>query len=164
MADSLNIAEKIMHYYKKTGKLLALQGERCGPSVQKNVYKFDAIHFFIYTAKDLITNNYLSLDELLDFARAEELETVPVITEWKNIPLCNIISDVANADAASTRYYAAQPNAPETLNLYYQIKPNETPAFEKNGIYFHEGIVVRGMNHEFSFKIKNPDYAYWFGG
>ncbi|MDR2842538.1 MAG: hypothetical protein LBV52_05000 [Spirochaetaceae bacterium] len=158
-ANDLEIPDKIMHYYKKTGKLLALQGERCGPSVQKNVYKFDRIHFFIYTARDLITNNYLTLDEMLDFARTENLETVPVIEEWKNIPLCEIISDSGSADAVSARYFALKP---EGLDLQYKLKSGEKPAFAKNGIYFHEGIVVRGMAQEFSFKVKNPDYAYWF--
>ncbi|GHV73778.1 hypothetical protein AGMMS49940_10800 [Spirochaetia bacterium] len=159
LADAYHIPDILQDYYKQTGKLLAIQGERCGPGVQKNIYRFPSPRLFIYTARDLITNRYLSWQELTDFSAVSGIPTVPVISEWVNIPLREIISSVDQADTVSTRYFAFTPDG---LDYHYQLKPKEKPAFEKNSIYYHEGIVIRGMNQEFSFKVKNPDYAFWF--
>jgi hypothetical protein len=151
---------KIMAYYEKTGKLLAVQGERCGPGVQKNIYKFKTPQFFMYTARDIIANEYLSYEAMAEFAAASDIPMVPVISEWVNVPLRDIISTVDMADAVSARYFAL--NSGGEADMHYRLQAGEKPAFEKNGVYFHEGIVIRGMNQEFSFKVKNPDYAYWF--
>ncbi|GHV76409.1 hypothetical protein AGMMS49942_12300 [Spirochaetia bacterium] len=159
LADTYHIPDVLQDYYKKTGKLLAIQGERCGPGVQKNIYRFPSSRLFLYTARDLITNRYLSWQELADFSAVSGIPTVPVISEWVNIPLREIISSVDQADAVSRRCFAFTPDG---LDYHYQLKPKEKPGFEKNSIYYHEGIVIRGMNQEFSFKVKNPDYAFWF--
>ncbi|GHV88616.1 hypothetical protein AGMMS50267_09760 [Spirochaetia bacterium] len=159
VADAYHIPEALQDYYKKTGKLLAIQGERCGPGVQKNIYRFPSSKLFLYTARDLITNRYLSWQELADFSAASGIPTVPAISEWVNVPLREIITSAGEADAVGTRYFAFTPDG---LDYHYQLKAGEKPAFEKNSIYYHEGIVIRGMNQEFSFKVKSPDYAYWF--
>jgi hypothetical protein len=161
-ADENNIAALIMDYYKKTGKLLAIQGELCGPGIQKNIYRFSKHILFIYTAKNVITNDYLSFDELRDFSKETGLTLVPVVKggdELVNVPLREIISDVKDADQVSTLYFKFTPDG---IDYHYKLKSGEKAAFEKNGIYFHEGIVLRGMKQEFSFKIKSPDYAFWF--
>jgi hypothetical protein len=178
-ADENNIAALIMDYYKKTEKLLAIQGELCGPGIQKNIYRFSKHILFIYTAKNVITNDYLSFDELRDFSKVTGFTLVPVvkgagttsggegvmgggsgtIKEWVNVPLRDIISDVKDADQVSRLYFKL---TPEGIDYHYNLKSGEKAAFEKNGIYFHEGIVIRGMKQEFSFKIKSPDYAFWF--
>ncbi|GHV69037.1 hypothetical protein AGMMS49928_10110 [Spirochaetia bacterium] len=160
MADACDAAGVIRRYYEQTGKLLAIQGERCGPGVQKNVYGFTESRFFLYTAKDIIANRYLSFGELTQFSAAANIPLVPVIEEWANVPLSSIISKVEDADAVSARYFFRAKNS--AAELQYNLKNGEKPGFEKNGVYFHEGIVIRGMNQEFSFKIKNPEYAYWF--
>ena len=41
----------------------------------------------------------------------------------------------------------------------------EVVSGKKGKDYFlHEGVVVRGMNNEFSFEIKDAEYAYDFSG
>ncbi|GHU75120.1 hypothetical protein FACS189461_0750 [Spirochaetia bacterium] len=160
MADACDAATAIRRYHEQTGKLLAIQGERCGPGVQKNVYGFAESRFFLYTAKDIIANRYLSFDELRQFSTAANIPLVPVIEEWVNVPLGSIISKVEDADRLSARYFFREKNS--EAELQYTLKTGEKPGFEKNGVYFHEGLVIRGMNQEFSFKIKNPEYAYWF--
>jgi hypothetical protein len=162
LADDINAAELILQYYKKTGKLLAIQGERCGPGVQKNIYRLPVSKLFLYTARDVVSGNYLNFGQLKEFSNFSGIPTVPEIPEWYNVPLKNIISDVAAADAVSTRYFKFTSDAPDGIDFLYKLQGNEKPAFQKNDIYFHEGIVVRGMKGEFSFKIKSPDYAYWF--
>ncbi|GHV95197.1 hypothetical protein AGMMS50293_15170 [Spirochaetia bacterium] len=159
-ADACGAAGAIQRYYEQTGKLLAIQGERCGPGVQKNVYGFTETRFFLYTARDIIANRYLSFQELADFSAAANIPLVPVIEEWVNIPLGSIILAVEDADLISARYFFREKTG--EAELQYRLKDGEKPAFEKNGVYFHEGIVIRGMNQEFSFKIKSPEYAYWF--
>ena len=73
-AHKLNIPEKVI----ATGRNVAIQGEMCGPKIQKNRLKLMELHWYVFTIVDLDTGKRLSLDELIDFCDKLKIEHVPI--------------------------------------------------------------------------------------
>ena len=155
-----NDMEKKLHdYYKKTGKLLAVQAEQCGPGIQNNIYNFKSLKWFVYLMTDIITGNQLSYDEMVSACKDLGLTMVPVIVA--NVKLKDVMPTLSAAvEYAEKSYWTLDENGELIQN--YQPKEDEKLWVD----YFqNEGVVVRSMNCDkkknigLSMKIKNIDYA-----
>ena len=125
------IAEKynILAGLKKLNRNLAVQGEIIGPKIQGNIYKLPELEFRIFLIYDLDTQEYLNCNEMLAVATMLEIPTVPLIL--MNTALVN-----------SIKYYVENSKATSVINRSV----------------LREGIVIRSMKENFSFKSINPEY------
>ena len=151
--------KKLRDYYKKTGKLLAVQAEQCGPGIQNNIYNFKSLKWFVYLMTDIITGNQLSYDEMVSACKDLGLTMVPVIVA--NVKLKDIMPTLSAAvEYAEKSYWTLDENGELVQN--YQPKEDEKLWVD----YFqNEGVVVRSMNCDkkknigISMKIKNIEYS-----
>ena len=151
--------KKLRDYYKKTGKLLAVQAEQCGPGIQNNIYNFKSLKWFVYLMTDIITGNQLNYDEMVSACKDLGLTMVPVIVA--NVKLKDVMSTLSAAVKYAEKSYWTLDEKGELVQNY-QPKEGERLWVD----YFqNEGVVVRSMNCDkkknigLSMKIKNIDYA-----
>lgn len=151
--------KKLRDYYKKTGKLLAVQAEQCGPGIQNNIYNFKSLKWFVYLMTDIITGNQLNYDEMVSACKDLGLTMVPVIVA--NVKLKDVIPTLSAAVKYAEKSYWTLDEKGELVQNY-QPKEGERLWVD----YFqNEGVVVRSMNCDkkknigLSMKIKNIDYA-----
>jgi RNA ligase (TIGR02306 family) len=71
LADRYQIATRIPVDF-------AIQGEICGPGVQKNRLGLDAVDLFVFNVYDLRAASFLSFEEFRTFCAERELRTVPI--------------------------------------------------------------------------------------
>jgi RNA ligase (TIGR02306 family) len=109
----------------KLGKNIALQGELLSPGVQGNLYNFKDVNVYFFTAYDIDNRRRMSFDELEWVLFKLDLNMVPVLEFNYNLPIENLV---------------------EYMLKYAEGKSVLNPNVER------EGIVVRGLNKEFSFK------------
>ena len=151
--------KKLRDYYKKTGKLLAVQAEQCGPGIQNNIYNFKSLKWFVYLMTDIITGNQLNYDEMVSACKDLGLTMVPVIVA--NVKLKDVMPTLSAAvKYAEKSYWTLDENGELIQN--YQPKEGEKLWVD----YFqNEGVVVRSMNCDkkknigLSMKIKNIEYS-----
>ena len=151
--------KKLRDYYRKTGNLLAVQAEQCGPGIQNNIYNFKSLKWFVYLMTDIITGNQLNYDEMASACKGLGLTMVPVIVA--NVKLKDVMPTLSAAvKYAEKSYWTLDENGELIQN--YQPKEGEKLWVD----YFqNEGVVVRSMNCDkkknigLSMKIKNIDYA-----
>ena len=151
--------KKLRDYYRKTGKLLAVQAEQCGPGIQNNIYNFKSLKWFVYLMTDIITGNQLNYDEMVSACKDLGLTMVPVIVA--NVKLKDVMPTLSAAVKYAEKSYWTFDEKGELVQNY-QPKEGERLWVD----YFqNEGVVVRSMNCDkkknigLSMKIKNIDYA-----
>lgn len=115
-------------------KSIALQGEICGPAIQKNKYGFTENHLFVFRIKYTDEDGketFLSQEKTKIFAEKNNLETVPYLGEFV---LEHSIDDLV------------------------KLSSSEMSKLNKNTK--REGIVIREAkdNFGFSFKVINPEF------
>ena len=120
----------LVNKYFKTE--VAIQGEICGPGIQKNIYQFKDLQFFLYGAYDSKTGRRMNIDELHE------------ITKIMNIP------EVAYLE--SKHILGSIDEMLEDCN----IKPNN------NLYPYEEGVVWRTYDGSIHFKCKSRPYKVWF--
>lgn len=161
LAERLNVKKALEDYYKKHGVLLAVQGEVVGPKIQKNIYSLPCHHFFVYTIKDITHDKLLGYNELC--AAFRELSEGNEC--WQLVPCCG--SNIVLSTLQLNDNTLAEGLCHKAFKKPFLEEGNQKVRFigQKNKDWFlHEGVVVRGMNNEFSFKIKDAEYAYDFSG
>ena len=151
--------KKLRDYYKKTGKLLAVQAEQCGPGIQNNIYNFKSLKWFVYLMTDIITGNQLNYDEMVSACKDLGLTMVPVIVA--NVKLKDVMPTLSAAVKYAEKSYWTLDEKGELIQNY-QPKEGEKLWVD----YFqNEGVVVRSMNCDkkknvgLSMKIKNIEYS-----
>jgi len=135
---------RMFHKYKmgdifSTYDNLAIQGEICGPGIQKNPLGLKDFEFFVFDVFDILTGKYYNLDPLLDFCEETGLQMVPIESGACGGP----------ADAGPVELWLLK-----AQGYYYP-----------SGIR-KEGIVVRAMDQRYSptlgkrlsFKVINNEY------
>ncbi len=73
MAVKYNLREKL----QQAGSF-AVQGEVCGPGIQKNMLGLKEHDLFIFNVYDIMGSRFLNYDEFIEFCKRWELQTVPV--------------------------------------------------------------------------------------
>lgn len=154
-----DIEKKVRNYYKKTGKLLAIQAEQCGPCIQNNIYNFKSLKWFVYLMTDITTGNQLTYNEMVSACKDLGLTMVPVIVA--NVKLKDIMPTLSAAVEYAEKSYWTLDEKGELIQNY-QPKEGEKLWVD----YFqNEGVVVRSMNCDkkksigLSMKIKNIEYS-----
>ena len=80
---------------------LSIQGEICGPKIQKNRLKLTENHWFVFNIFNSLTNEYLPHVEVIEWCDKLQLETVPCIAaniEYKEWPYKTLESLLQLAD------------------------------------------------------------------
>jgi RNA ligase (TIGR02306 family) len=64
---------------KKLGRNIAIQGEICGPSIQKNRVGLKEIDLFVFNIYDIDNARYMGLSEMSDIVTLFDLKNVPLV-------------------------------------------------------------------------------------
>jgi len=132
IAKKYDLERKLKAYNKE----LLIQGEICGPGIQKNKYNLTEYDFFVFNVYDIKTKTWYGYEKILETCINLGLRTVPMMGEGK---LGALFKDV--------------PAAVEASRGASVLKP-----------VYREGIVVRSFDdvpdgtRGLSFKIINPDF------
>jgi RNA ligase (TIGR02306 family) len=124
MANKLNLREKLLSLNRN----IALQGELFGSGINGNWYKLNDHQLMFFTGYDIDNQKRLTFKELINLLDSLQLESVPVIDYFATIP------------------YSTMSEIIEWALLYAESESNINTAVE------NEGIVIRGLEKEFSFK------------
>ena len=128
MANMLELKDKLT----KLGKNIAIQGELVGNGINGNLYKLNDHKLFFFTGYDIDKGHRLFFDEL----------------EWLlfrlNVPMVPVLE----------KYGYVLPNENLVDNM---LKYAEGKSILNMGVE-REGVVVRGLETEFSFKAINNTY------
>jgi RNA ligase (TIGR02306 family) len=119
--------KKIKDQLDQIGRNVAIQGEFCGPKINCNQMGLKDYKYYVFTIRDLETNEYFSLDQIKDFCTQANLEHVPILQ-------CLEPSDTLDININYLQQFA---------NVQEYIHPNgkRVPA---------EGIVIRPCEPVFS--------------
>ena len=134
IGNNLRIREGLIRVLRKTGKHIAIEGEICGPEIQKNIYSFPELRFFLCSAYEKDTGRRLSYAELCDIARIMDIGQVPFIR--KGTLFQDIDAMLSDADGYSV--------------------------FGKDQIP-REGLVWKTEDGDVHFKCRSRTYKVWFG-
>ncbi len=107
----------------------ALQGEICGPDIQKNLLGLSQIHFYVFNVIDLHSKTRVSRKMMLEVCRDLGLDPVPIAEVSSSFEPCSIPELVHEAQGV----YAGTSN-------------------------HREGLVVRSEDTQISFKVINVEY------
>lgn len=85
-AHEHGLPEKFAAFCNETGREIAIQGEFCGPGIQKNPLALMRNELFCFTLIDLSTRERMPLDELVATCDALGLQTVPIEERGETFP------------------------------------------------------------------------------
>jgi len=153
MAKKYKLDEKLRKYFKDTGKVLAIQCEVIGPGVQENIYKLKELEIRMFTAKDITNDILLTYSELIDLRDNYDIPMVPVLTT-------GILEDILPDLETALRLSFIKKNDLSHLDERFRESLKKETWIPEDVL--NEGMVIRGLNNEFSFKVRNPQYV--FGG
>jgi ATP-dependent RNA circularization protein (DNA/RNA ligase family) len=126
-----DVAKKydLQNKMKSMGRTFAIQGEVLGPKIQGNIYKLPELELRVFAIFDIEAQEYLDYYGMISIASKLGLTTVPVLQV--NIGLVN--------------------------DVKYWVEYSKGKS-QVNANILREGVVIRSMNDNFSFKSINPEY------
>ena len=86
VAKDREIRKALLTLRKAKGKDWAIEGEICGPGIQKNIYHFSGYRLFLYAAYRISDGRRASWKELKEISAITGLETVPFIRKGPILP------------------------------------------------------------------------------
>ena len=132
VASSLEMERKLKVITKAFGRRIAIQGEICGPGIQKNIYHFPSYRFFLYGAYFVDDGKRLAYTDLEKIASLTGLEMVPFIRRGHILDSVDgILSDCEG----------------------HSVFGKDIP---------REGLVWRTEDGKVHFKAKSRSYKVWF--
>jgi len=156
LASKISADKKLKQAFKDTHKIYAIQGERTCPEVQKGIYK-NGEHFNVYKVKDVLNGETLGYNEMTDFCIEYGFECVPILVI---LPL-----------GFETMFKSIEEMQEFVEHQWFKVGSVKTGApnfddrdldkgqnYSKPEMHRQEGIVIRGLNNEFSFKCKSNEY------
>lgn len=85
-AEDNHLHQKLKSFCRRSKRDgLVIQGELCGPSIQKNIYKLKELHLYIFGMFEL-SGSRMSLHNMCAFVAEMKLETVPILDEHVELP------------------------------------------------------------------------------
>lgn len=63
-------------------KSIAIQGEFCGPKINSNKLGLKTYEFYVFNIKDLETDKYYGLEQIIEFVKANGLQMVPILDKF----------------------------------------------------------------------------------
>lgn len=135
IAVKYNLEKKLKDYFLETEDMLAIQGEVCGPGIQKNRLNLSEHEFFVFNIINVDTGERISFESMGIMGNVFGLKTVPILEQGSNFPYKTV---------------------PELLNLAKgKYKDHIDTAVAKQD---REGIVIRTNDQSVSFKVINNDF------
>lgn len=128
-----NFQKKLKTLNKIWGTEIAIQGEICGPNIQKNIYKFETLRFFLYGAYDVRTGKKADWAFLTRISKDTGIEMVPFLGYSKILPTVDEMLKSCEGES-----------------VFKEAK-------------MREGTVWRTMTGGTHFKCKSRPYKVWFG-
>lgn len=122
------------------------------------------IIFFIYKMKNLNTGKDLSF-ALMQLAIKELNELRPNFDALRMVPVVPIHKTLGDLELSD--YQNAEKLCHNGFKKPFFDEGNEivsTDGKKGKDYFLHEGVVVRGTDNQFSFKIKDSEYAFDFSG
>ncbi len=89
-----DIKEKLINFYKETGRNIALQGELMGVGIQGNREKLDKHQFFCYEIWDIDKQRYLVKKERKEILVKLNIQSVPFIENIKVFKVFKTLDDI----------------------------------------------------------------------
>lgn len=126
LAKSLKLANKIV------GAPIAIQGELCGPGIQKNIYGFKTLEFFMFGGYVVHSGRKLNMVELEEVSRQTGIKMVPFIK------MSGILDTVEEMVGSAEGVSVLDKNIPR------------------------EGTVWRTFEGDIHFKCKSRPYKVWW--
>lgn len=71
IAEDLKLAERLPYD-------MAIQGEVCGPGIQKNRLNLTTVQLFVFNVYDVRAGRYMNYEDMMEFCESNGLRTVPV--------------------------------------------------------------------------------------
>ena len=125
IAKKYNLEEKL----KEIGGYYAIQGEICGPGVQKNLMKLTDLDLFVFNVVDIRDKRLVPYPQFVKIVKELGLKTVPIEKAGDKFECDNIKELLSKAEGK------------------YKNTKNQ-----------REGIVIRSQNQDISFKVINNRY------
>lgn len=139
--------EKKLKLLAEKGLDVVIQGEICGPGIQGNKYNLGDLQFFMFSAINKKTRQYVDYSTLMQIQQITELPTVPVLE----------VDRVLNSIA---------PSVPAVVEYARSWDSRITSGVIREGVVIRsmDGKPggVRGLGIHFSFKVINPDFLLKF--
>jgi len=92
LSKKYNLKEKMLAYGN-----YAIQGEVCGPKIQKNRLNLKDHELFVFNVYDIDNKRYFDFDDFMHFCNSLELKTVPIIFRGE-LPFSTIEEGLLYAD------------------------------------------------------------------
>ena len=126
----ITIADKydLHNKLKKLNRNIAIQAETIGGKIQSNIYKLPELEMRVFLIFDIDKQQYLNFKDMYDVLKELDLPMVPLLYQEE------IKNDI--------KYYVELSKGKSAIN----------PMIDR------EGIVIRSVNDNFSFKSINPLY------
>jgi RNA ligase (TIGR02306 family) len=125
----VEIKYNIEQQLRKLNRNLALQGEIIGPKIQGNIYKLNEPDFRLFLIYDLDKRAYVPYVEFISLAQTLGISTVPVLDDRATII--------------------------NSIKYYVELSKGKSKLHDS---ILREGIVIRSLTDNFSFKSINPEY------
>lgn len=149
-AKKHDLKAKLLRYYKDKKIVLAIQAELVGPGIQGNIYRLKEKEIRMFTAKDVVSRRLLSLDELIELRDVYGIPMVPIL---KVARLKDVFPDIETALRIS---FIRKGDVDHLYEGFKEALGRESWIPDD---VLNEGLVIRGVKNEFSFKVRNPQYV-----
>lgn len=71
--------EKFKDRLDQLGKNIVIQGEFCGPKINKNQLGLDDYQFYVFNVKEIDQNRFLGMNDIIDICDKLQLHMVPIL-------------------------------------------------------------------------------------
>ena len=124
----------------------AIQGEVCGPKIQKNLLNLKDVDFFVFNIVDLKHRQRLSFEEMNMVCNELQLKQVDIVEHDTKFECCKFkAADEEGRTLIDTK---------STINKLLKLAEGKYP----NSKHQREGIVIRSKDGRISFKVINNQY------
>lgn len=133
IAEKYDIEKKLEEYYISTGNMLAIQGELCGPGIQKNKLNLSEHTLFIFNIIDVESNSKIPFERM--YHMFMDIPKVPLINEGPSFDFTSI-EEIKEMSRGKYRDWISSATLEQDM----------------------EGIVIRSKDQTVSFKSINNDF------
>ena len=165
VVEKYRIKEILDKHFEETGHELIIQGELCGPSIQKNIYKYTENVLKIFRIKDLTDNRLYTIPEIQYFVdvwnhRGYNIEMVEVLGKFDKLSDFLTPDNIEEKVQWMERYSCFTPfDGINPVKFYWGT---DSPKPDQKKYFLNEGVVIHLANGK-SFKLKSLKYREWFG-
>lgn len=137
LAYESGIRQKMLEFFERTGRCIAIQGELMGPSIQGNREKLAKPEFFLFNIWDIDQQRYLTPIERAEIVAELQVKTVPIL--HTNFKVFKEFTDIK-----SLLLFAEGPS------LHNAIR--EGLVFKSNALYKGELFSFKAISNKFLLK------------